>query len=297
MDRKESIMGKILVTGASGFIGKRTLQHLLKRQPANQLVGLVRDPSKAEDLIAQGIELRQGDYLQPETLAQAFKGIDKVMLVSTHAFTDRLTAHGNAVDAAAKAGVKHIVYMPILRKPNSTFVMKEITNEDLFTEEKILASGIPYTFARHPLFLDQIATYIGAKAQDTGVRVTAGSGKFSPAVRDDLAAAHAAILSEEGHENKSYRLTGEPLISFSDIANILTDLHGSKVPYKVVSDEEYIKIKVADGWPDFVASFALTWVHGINAGEWEEQTGDLEKLIGRKPKTPTEFFRDEYLAG
>jgi NAD(P)H dehydrogenase (quinone) len=107
MTGDEIEVGKILVTGASGFIGKRTLLHLLKRVPADQLVGLVRDPSKAADLAAKGIELRQRDYLDPASLDLAFDGIEKLMLTSTHTFTDRIAAHGNAIDAAVKAGIQH----------------------------------------------------------------------------------------------------------------------------------------------------------------------------------------------
>jgi NAD(P)H dehydrogenase (quinone) len=123
---------KILVTGASGVIGKKTLQHLLKRKPADQLVGLARDPSKAKELSEAGIEIRYGDYYDIGSLDLAFKDVEKLMLVSTHAFTDRDTAHANAIDAAVRAGVEHIVYMPVQRKPNSSFVMKEITKEDIF---------------------------------------------------------------------------------------------------------------------------------------------------------------------
>jgi NAD(P)H dehydrogenase (quinone) len=83
------------VTGASGHIGKRTVLHLLEKRPASQLIGLVRDPAKAEDLAALGIELRQGDYMDPVSLSHAFKGVDRLMLTSTHAFTDRKTAQGN----------------------------------------------------------------------------------------------------------------------------------------------------------------------------------------------------------
>jgi NAD(P)H dehydrogenase (quinone) len=90
-------MSKILVTGASGDIGRKTLLHLLKRRPANQLVGLVRDPVKAADLAALGVELRAADYLNPASLAPAFAGVEKLMLTSTHAFTDRKTAHANGI--------------------------------------------------------------------------------------------------------------------------------------------------------------------------------------------------------
>lgn len=110
-------MTKILVTGASGGIGRKTLQHLLKLQPAAKLVGLVRDPDKAQDLAALGIELRRGDYLDKGSLPAAFDGIEKMMLISTHAFTPRNEAHGNVIDAAAVAGVRHVVFMPVHRSP------------------------------------------------------------------------------------------------------------------------------------------------------------------------------------
>jgi NAD(P)H dehydrogenase (quinone) len=287
-------VGKILVTGASGVLGRRTLLHLLKRKPANQLVGLVRDPSNAGELAGAGVELRQGDYLDPESLSRSFEGVEKLMLISTHAFTDRNTAHANVIDAAVKAGIKHLVFMPIMRRAHSSFKMKEITEEDIFTEQKLLSSGLTYTLAKHPPFLDVLATYIGPKAHETGVRVPAGNGKFTAATRDDLAAAHATILTEGGHENETYRLTGDPPVSFSDIATILSKVHGTKVPYVTVSDQEYLKMKRAEGWPDFVAEFALKWVEGMNAGEWEEPTNDLERLIGHKPRTPAEFFRANY---
>ena len=111
-------MGKILVTGASGDIGRKTLLHLLKLKPADQLIGLARDPSKAADLAAKGIEVRQGDYFDRDSLLRACKGVEKVMLTSTHAFTDRKTAQANVIDVAVEAGVRHLVYMAIFRKKN-----------------------------------------------------------------------------------------------------------------------------------------------------------------------------------
>lgn len=288
-------MGKILVTGASGDIGKKTLRHLLKLKPAGQLAGLVRDPAKAQDLAALGIELRQGDYLDKASLPAAFAGVDKIMLTSTHAFTPRNEAHGNVIDAAAAAGVKHMVFMPIFRRPGSTFTMKEITEEDIFTVGKLKASGMAWTLVQHPPFMDVLSFYVGMKATETGVRVPAGNGKFAAATRDDLAAAHAAILAGKGHEGKTYTLTGSPGVSFPDIAKILTKLTGREVPYIAISDNEYLKILSGNGLPDFVPPFILKWVQGMAAGEWQEQGNDLEKLLGRKPETATDYLRDQYL--
>jgi NAD(P)H dehydrogenase (quinone) len=255
----------------------------------------VRDPTKASDLAALGIELRQGDYMDPASLLRTFQDVEKLMLTSTHAFTDRKTAHANVIDAAVGMGVRHLVYMPIFRKEHSTVKMKEITEEDIFTEQKLLSSGLTYTLAYHPPFMDVLAFYIGMNAQETGVRVPAGSGKFAAATRDDLAAAHAAILAGKGHENKSYSLTGDPAVSFSDIADLLSKIHNKEVPFAAISEEEYLASIASKGVPEFLALFVLEWVRNMGAGEWEGQTKDLEMLIGHRPKTAAEFFRDDYL--
>jgi NAD(P)H dehydrogenase (quinone) len=290
-------MGKILVTGASGNIGRLTLKSLLKRKPSSQLVGLVRDPSKAEDLKELGIELRVGDYMDTAALLRAFKGIEKVQLTSTHAFTDRKTAHGNVVDAAAKSGVEHITYMPIIRKENSDFVLQQVTEEDLFTEQKIFDSGMTYTFLQHPPFADTLPFYMGANAPQIGVRVTSGNGKTAAATREDLADAHAVVLIDRGHENKSYPMTSQPALSFADMTELLSGMLGKEVPYITVSDEEYSKILSETGIPRNRADFVRDWVVGINRGEWAHTTKDLEKLIGRKPTTIEEVIRRVYLKG
>ena len=121
-------MSKILVTGASGQIGRKTLQRLLERRSASELVGFARDPSKAGDLAAAGIEIRAGDYFDYASLLRAFDGIEKVLLVSAHGFTDRNTQHYNVITAAREAGVEHVLYTPIIRKDGSEFVMQKSPN-------------------------------------------------------------------------------------------------------------------------------------------------------------------------
>lgn len=181
--------------------------------------------------------------------------------------------------------------MPIYHKAGSTFTMKEITEEDIFSIEKLRSSGLAYTLVQHPPFLEPAVMYAGPNAVETGVRVPAGNHKFTAATRDDLAAAHATVLAEPGHEGKTYYLSGAPAVSWADIARILSEIHGKDVPYIAISDEEYIKSMQGLGFPDFVAPFILKWVQGMNQGEWEEVTGDLEALIGRKPTTPAEYLR------
>ena len=289
-------MGKILVTGASGHLGRKTLQHLLKRRPASDLVGLARDTEKAADLAAQGIEIRKGDYFDYGSLLNAFVGVEKVMLIATLGFTDRNTQHYNVITAARQAGVKHVAYTAIIRREGSDFILPECTHPDLFCEQTLKASGLTYTIVRQPAFLETLQFQIGDKVYEKGLRVPAGDGKAAPASREDLAEAQAVVLTEEGHENKIYSLTGDPAVSFADIAQILSDIRGTSVPLIPVTDEEYIANYVAEGLPEPVAAFALAWVHGTNLGEWGELTGDLERLIGHKPITTAEFLRDNYPA-
>jgi NAD(P)H dehydrogenase (quinone) len=289
-------MTKILVTGATGNIGRMTLQHLLKRLPASDLVGLARDPAKATHLTHEGVEIRQGDYFDYDGLVQAFEGIDKLMLVSATAFTDRNTQHQNAINAAVKAGVKHIVYMPIIREEGSTFTLPQVTEQDIFVEEKLKGSGIPYTLVRHPPFIESIDFYIGGNALETGVHAPAGGGRAGYASRDNLAEAHAVVLSEAGHEFQTYSLYGSPAVSFADIAQVLSEITGKPVPFVVGTDQEYIDNLMAAGLPEPAAGFALMWVHGINAGEWNGKADHLQKLLGRKPTTVAEFLSAHYAA-
>lgn len=287
-------MTKILVTGATGNIGRKTLQHLLKRLPATDLVGLARDPAKAAELAAAGVDIRQGDYFDPDGLVRAFEGIEKLMLVSATAFTDRNTQHQNAISAARQAGIEHIVYMPIIHEAGSAFALPDITNQDVFVGEQLKASGLSYTLVGHPPFIESIPFFIGSNPLETGVRAPAGSGKAGFASRDDLAEAHAVVLSEGGHEYKTYTLYGDPAVSFSGIAQILSAVSGREVPYIATTDEDYIVHLIASGLPEPAACFALGWMQGVNSGAWDGKAGDLEKLLGRKPMTAAEFLRTNY---
>ncbi len=289
-------MTRILVTGATGHIGRLTLQHLLKRLPAGDLVGLARDPARAADLAAAGIEIRQGDYFDHDGLLRAFGGIEKLMLVSATAFTDRNTQHQNVISAARQAGVSHIVYMPIIRKTGSAFTLPQVTEQDIFVEEQLRASGLAYTLVGHPPFLESIEFYLGGNALQTGVHAPVGAGKAAFASRDDLAAAHAIVLTQPGHENKSYALHGEPAVSLADIAQLLSEISGKPVPFVAGSDQDYTAHLMAAGLPEPAADFALAWVRGVISGEWDGGSGDLEKLLGRKPTSATAFLRTRFAA-
>jgi len=278
-------MSKILVTGVTGAIGKSTVKYLLKKGiPSTEIAGLSRKGKDITDLTAKGIEVRLGDYSDYDSLVRAFKGVNKVMLTSAVAFTDRAAQHYNVITAAHEAGVKHVVYMAIMRKAGSERIMPEITESDLLTEQLLKSSGGNYTIVYHPPFTDVLSIYYGGNPYDNGIKVPAGNGKMAPAVRDELAEAHAEILATDGHENKSYSLGGSEAISFADIAKVLEDVKGKPVPFSTIPPDLYIEEIVAKGASPKVAEFLTNWVVAISEGEFEYRSGDLEQILGRKAK-------------
>jgi NAD(P)H dehydrogenase (quinone) len=287
-------MGKLFVTGATGNLGRLTLQLLLQQQPASRLVGLARDPSRAADLAERGVEIRQGDYFDYDSLVRAFADVERLLLVSAHAFTDRNAQHFNAIAAAKQAGVEHLIFTAIQRNEESGVRQIGVTDSDIFAEQAAKASGLTYTILRHPIFLDQLGGYIGADAYAKGVRVPPGDGTVAPALRRDLAAANVAVLTQDGHENKTYTLGGSEAASFQDIAMALTEIHGATVPYVPIEVEEYIERYVQQDIPRSVAEFMTSWTIGVNLGEFSEDTGDLERLIGYRPTSYREFLAQNY---
>ena len=289
-------MGKLLVTGATGNLGRLTLQLLLERRPAEQLAGLARTPERAADLAALGVDIRPGDYFDPASLVSAFDGVDKLLLVSAQAFTDRNTQHFNAIAAAKLAGVKHVIYTAIQRDDELGINQVGVTESDVFAEQTLRASGLTYTILRNPMYLDQFDVYVAADAYETGVRVPPGEGTMAPALLRDLAAANVAVLTQDGHDDKTYTLNGSEAASFRDIAATLSQIHGAPVPYRPVGVEEYLESYLQKGIPRPVAEFMTAWVVGVGQGSFSRNTGDLERLIGYRPTGYREFLEKNYPA-
>jgi NAD(P)H dehydrogenase (quinone) len=289
---KIKYMSKLLVTGATGHLGTRVVKHLLKRVPASEIIALARNSEpldKITNLSDLGVEVRIGDYFNYDSLLKAFQGVEKVLLIGSHSFTDRFTQHYNVITAARQAGVRHVIYNSIMRKDR---YFNEISDSDIFSEQTLKASGLTYTILYQTPYSETLHFYYGFHPYDKGIKLTAGEGKMAPVTRDDLAEAEAVILSTPGHENKSYTMTGSESISFKEIARTLQELKGKPVSYKVITDKEYVDMRVAEGIPDFVSVFALRWVNYINGGEYDGSPADIEGLLGRKTQSYREYLEE-----
>lgn len=270
---------KILVTGATGKFGSKVMETLLKSVPADSLVVSVRDTEKAQALKAQGVEVRKGDFDDPEALATTFKGIDRLLMISTDGDNEtRIRQHGNAVDAAVKAEVKFIAYTSVGNASDSNLFLAPVHQ---FTENAILKSGIPYSFLRNNWYLENEISSIKGILQGAPWVTSAEDGKVGWALQKDYADAAAAVLLGEGHENTIYELSGKPMTQVQ-FTGILREIVGREVPMMKVDDEAYIKIMTNAGVPDFVVPFLVAIQKGIREGELDIESNDFEKLLGRK---------------
>jgi len=278
----------ILITGATGGLGHQTIDFLLVTTPPEQIAALVRDASKAKDLTERGVNVRQADYFDYTGLVQAFQGVEKVLLVSAVAFTDRVRQHRNVIDAAREAGVKHLFYTSIQR--STDFVMQEVTESDLATEAYLKDSGLVYTILRNGYYFEGLGHMIGDTVPNGEIRFPAGEGRIAFIARTDLAAATAALLTSEGHENQEYTLSGSESYSFHDIAREMSALAGRPIAYRSVEPAEYIAQSVAAGMPEFVASFLAQWGSAAEHGMLAGTDDTVGRLLGRKPTSLREYL-------
>ncbi|WP_439556442.1 SDR family oxidoreductase [Dyadobacter sp.] len=282
----------ILITGATGGLGHKTIDFLLQTTPASEIAAIVRDAGRAKDLVERGVDVRQADYFDYSSLVQAMQGIDKVLLVSAVAFTDRALQHKNVIDAAKEAGVKHLFYTSIQR--STDFVMKEVTESDLATETYLKASGLVYTILKNGYYFEGLSYMIGSEVPDSEIVFPAGEGRIAFVKRTELAAATATLLTSAGHDNQEYTLTGSEAYSFHDIARELSSLAGHPITYKNIEIPQYVSRQVAAGVPEFVADFIAQWGASAKHGMLAETHGTVEQLLGRKPTSLREYLKETY---
>jgi NAD(P)H dehydrogenase (quinone) len=273
---------KILVTGATGKLGSKVVDSLLKSIPASELAVSVRNPEKAEGLRARGVEVRQGDFDRPETLDNAFKDIDRLLIISADGDNEtRIRQHTDAVQAAERAGVKFIAYTSLANATESKNLMAP---PHVATEAAIIKTGIPYSFLRNNWYLEnEIGSIQGALAGAPWI-TSAGEGKVGWALQQDYADAAAAVLVGNDHENTVYELSG-PLLTQDELASALGNVLGEKVAVQQVSDEKYAEIMKGLGLPDFVIPIVVGIQESIRNGSLEVESNDFEKVLGR-PVTP-----------
>ena len=288
----------ILVTGATGHFGKAAIDFLLQKGvPANSIVALVRDETKAAGLKEKGIILKKGDYDDYTSLLNAFTGIDKLLLVSGSDIANRSTQQANAVKAAKEAGVKYILYTSFERKnETASSPIAFVAKAHIETEQAIKATGIPYTIFRNNLYTDYIPVFIGEKVLETGVYWPAGNTQLAVASRKDMAEAAANVLTGSGHQGKEYKIANTEKITFNDVADTLSKISGKSIAYISPAADEYKAALTTAGVPEMYVTMFAGFAEAIKQGEFDSTGTDLEMLLGRKPESLLTFLEKFYAA-
>lgn len=272
----------IVVTGATGELGRLVVEQLLTTVPASGIAAVVRDKEKAAGLAARGVELRIADYNHPETLADAFRTGDRVLLISGSEVGSRVAQHTAVIDAARAAGVAQLAYTGILGGPDADFVLAD---EHKVTERLILDSGLPYTFLRNGWYTENYTGNLAPVLAHGAVVANAGEGRIASAARADYAAAAAAVLTGEGHLGKAYELSGDVAWSLAEYAAEVAKASGKEITYENVPAAARQEILVGAGLPEGVAAMLTDVDEGIQRGLLARTNGELARLIGR-PTTP-----------
>lgn len=272
----------IAITGATGQLGRLVIDHLLQKIPANQLIALVRNPAKASDLQARGLQVRAADYTQPAALEAALQGVEKLLLISSSEVGQRLEQHRNVVAAAKKTGVTLLAYTSILNAQDSKM---DLAHEHRETEQLIKASGIPFVFLRNGWYTENYTAGIPSALQFNVLLGSAGDGKISLAARADYAAAAAEVLVRDSQAGKIYELAGDAAYTLADFAAELSHQVGKNIPYNNLSEAEYRGILQNAGLPDWLASLLASSDASAAQGALLDESRQLSQLIGR-PTTP-----------
>jgi len=272
----------IVVTGATGHLGKLVVEGLLQKVPASEIVAAVRTPEKATDLAARGVQVRKADYSDPTGLVEAFKGADKVLLISSSAVGQRVAQHTAVVDAAKTAGVSHLLYTSILFADTTTMLLAA---EHKATEQAIRDSGIPFTFLRNGWYTENYAQAVAQALATGSFAGSAGGGKLGGAPRADYADAAVSALTTEGHEGKAYELAADEAWSYADLATELSAATSKTITYQNIPAEQHQQFLEVAGIPAGFATLLVDSDRGIADGELTSTTGDLGTLTGR-PTTP-----------
>jgi NAD(P)H dehydrogenase (quinone) len=273
----------ILVTAASGHLGRLVLDSLLDRgvQPATIRAG-ARRPETLAEYAARGVEVVPLDYADAGSVTAALDGVEKVLLISGSEVGQRVAQHANVIDAAAAAGVQQLVYTSAPRATSSDLVLAP---EHKATEELVAASGLPATILRNNWYTENYAQDLEV-AREHGVLVTsAGDGRVPSASRADYAAAAAVVLTTEGHVGQVYELAGDVAWDFPTLVATMAEVLGREVVLQQLTPEERVAQLTEVGLDAGTAGFVAALEGNIRDGALDHTDGTLSRLIGR-PTTP-----------
>jgi NAD(P)H dehydrogenase (quinone) len=275
----------VIVTGASGHLGRLVAEDLVERIPADDVVLVTRHPDALRDMAEAGVTVRYGDFDEPDSLPAAFAGGERMLLISTLAVGRRTAQHRAAIEAAAAAGVSHLVYTSF-PNPGPTHPVGPVATEHGETEEILKQSGLDWTVLRNATYAE-LQVMPGALAVAGGKLYTnAGDGLLVPVSRDDCAAAAAAVLTSDGHSGMTYDITGPEALNQVQLANLLSEVSGRHVELIPIGDRMLSWGLTRNGAPKPVARAIVAFGKAIREGYYDVvDPAVVSQLTGREPRS------------
>jgi NAD(P)H dehydrogenase (quinone) len=286
----------IVITGASGQLGRLIAELVLDRMRGSEVILTTRRPEALSDLAKRGARVRQADFDRPETLAEAFAGGEKLLLISADDLGRRAAQHRAAIEAAREAGVRHVAYTSYLNPVEENPAVITPSHRD--TEKALRESGLAWSALRHAFYAEyQVPS--GAQTIATGQLVhNSGDGRIAYVSREDCAAAAAAVLTTDGHEDKAYDITGPEPLSQDNVAALLSEVSGRPVEAVAVDDEAFVQGLTLAGVPEPAAREIASYGRAIREGYIDQISEAVENLTGRAPRSlrqVLEAHRDELM--
>jgi NAD(P)H dehydrogenase (quinone) len=295
-------MGKIIVSGASGQFGNAAAKLLLETVPGEDLILLTRTPENLAEFVDTGAHIRAADFDDPAGLKAAMAGGEKLLLISTLMVGSRVAQHRNAIDAAVANGVRHIAYTSIMGGGLAQHPGIE-QHDHYATEQLIGQSGAAFTHLRNSLYAEAVATAMAIPALLAGHKPeNAGHGRVPIVSRDDCVATAVGVLTQDGHADKAYNVTGPELWTLPDAMALVSKMAGKPITIELVDDAGMyayfdslgVARKAEDITPDSPIPWAsegmVTFGQSIREGYFDVLSDDVERITGRPLRTLRSVF-------
>lgn len=267
---------KYAITGATGKLGQHVINHLLQSiENPSQIYAIVRDLEKARALKEKGVNIIYGEYSKPDSLKEALKGIDRLLLISGSEVGKRAEQHKNIIEAAKANDVKFIAYTSILNSEHSHLKLAE---EHLSTEEEIKNSQIPYSFLRNGWYTENYLEQIPSILSNGAILGAAKDGRFSAAPRESYAKAAVKVLTHDEPVNTVYELAGDYSFNLEELASILTKASGTQIQYVDLPSDEYAQKLISFQIPEAFANVLADSDLNAANGELFSESTDLKEL-------------------
>jgi NAD(P)H dehydrogenase (quinone) len=278
---------KIIVSGASGQLGSLVIGELLARKVAPENLILVsRTPNTAhlQGYAARGASVRFGDFNEPESLDDAYRGGTRMLLISINGGGgDRPQLHKVAIDAAVRAGVKHIAYTSYVNADlNET---SAIAIDHRRTERILEDSGVAWTMLRNQIYANGLVDQAVQFVRDGGLVTHTPDARVAYVTREDCAAAAAAVLATPGHENKAYNITGPDAIGPRELVALASEISGKRVELMAFSEADYRARLAQAGMAEAAINGTISFAAELDSPYLSEPSTAVAEITGRPAKS------------